>query len=183
MIETTKLTQKSFVNRQKAFDSFLKNIDTIFFLLLFSLLFVACEEKGTGWKPNDLPDDPVIEPEQPVNPDDIHKFRAPLYWSVYEYAWVAEQAGGRIDMSETEWDRVIDWVSKNLLPYGYDMLCTDGFMSMLSTDKSGYMTQYGSMDLYKLVKKCKAKGLRLGIYDNPLWIHGRKALLFREQPT
>jgi hypothetical protein len=172
MIETTKLTQKSFVKEQWAFDRFLKKIDVIFFLLLFSLLFVACEERGTGWKPGELPDDPVVEPEQPVNPDDIHKFRAPLYWSVYEYAWVAEQAGGGIDMSETEWDRVIDWAAENLLPYGYDMLCTDGFMSMLATDESGYMTQYGSMDLYKLVEKCKKKGLRLGIYDNPLWIHG-----------
>lgn len=99
--------------------------------------------------------------------------KAPLYWSIYEYAWVAEQSGNtNIDMSEEEWDRVIDWVAENLLPYGYDMICTDGFIGMHATDESGYMTQYGSMNLKKLVAKCRAKGLRLGIYDNPLWLHG-----------
>ena len=43
---------------------------------------------------------------------------------------------------------------------------------MLATDNSGYMTQYGSISLKDLVAKCKAKGLKLGVYDNPLWIHG-----------
>jgi len=142
------------------------------FILSLTLLCISCNGKeGTGWTPDNLPDDPILE--QPADSLDIHHFRAPLYWSVYEYAYVAEQSGAStIDMSESEWDRVIDWVSKELLPYGYDMLCTDGFMAMLATDESGYMTQYGSMDLSKLVAKCKAKGLRLGIYDNPLWIHG-----------
>ncbi len=57
-------------------------------------------------------------------------------------------------------------------PYGYDMVCTDGFIPMLANDASGYMTHYGSMSLADLVAKCKARGLKLGVYDNPLWIHG-----------
>ena len=140
------------------------------FSLILLVLFVGCEKSnGTGWTPDNLPDDPKDETNDSLG---IHIYHAPLYWSVYEYCRIAEQAGGSIDMSEGEWDRVIDWVATNLKPYGYDMICTDGFMSMLATDASGYMTQYGSMNLNKLIAKCKAKGLRLGVYDNPLWIHG-----------
>lgn len=104
---------------------------------------------------------------------DIHTFKAPLYWSVYEYCYEKEQAGEQtIDISEEEWDKIIDWVARDLKPHGYDMVCTDGFCAMLAKDDSGYMTHYGSMKLSDLVAKCEAKGLTLGVYDNPLWIHG-----------
>ncbi|MDD3322627.1 MAG: glucan 1,6-alpha-isomaltosidase [Paludibacter sp.] len=142
---------------------------SIFSLILLVFLGGCEKNNGTGWTPDNLPDDPKNETNDSLG---IHIYHAPLYWSVYEYCRVAEQAGGSIDMSEGEWDRVIDWVATNLKPYGYDMICTDGFMSMLATDESGYMTQYGSMNLKKLIAKCNARGLKLGIYDNPLWIHG-----------
>lgn len=80
-------------------------------------------------------------------------------------------------MSEGSWQDIIDYVAENLLPYGYNMICTDGFMAMDGTsepDPTGYMTKYGSVKLKKLSEMCKAKGLKLGVYDNPLWIHGRK---------
>lgn len=116
----------------------------------------------------ELPDLPVVE--------GIHDGqKAPLYWSIYEYAYEQEQAGvsgSDMDFTEAQWDEVIDWVATNLKPYGYDMVCTDGFIPMLAQDASGYMTHYGSMSLKDLAAKCKAKGLRLGVYDNPLWIHG-----------
>lgn len=103
----------------------------------------------------------------------IHTFKAPLYWSVYEYCYEKERAGVEtIDISAEEWDKIIDWVATDLKPHGYDMVCTDGFCAMLATDETGYMTQYGSVKLADLVEKCKAKGLKLGVYDNPLWIHG-----------
>lgn len=51
------------------------------------------------------------------------------------------------------------------------MICTDGFIPMLDKEHRGYMTHYGKMALKDLVAKCKAKGLKLGVYDNPLWIH------------
>lgn len=107
--------------------------------------------------------------------ENIHTYKAPLYWSVYEYCWKLEKQGvsnENMDISEQEWDKIIDWVARDLKPYGYDMICTDGFIPMIADDASGYMTRYGSMDLKKLVAKCKAKGLKLGIYDNPLWLHG-----------
>ena len=115
----------------------------------------------------DLPELPEIE--------GIHTYKAPMYWSVYEYCYELEQQGvpnEQIDITPEEWDKIIDWVATDLKPHGYDMVCTDGFIPMLANDASGYMTHYGSMELKALVAKCKAKGLKVGVYDNPLWIHG-----------
>lgn len=115
----------------------------------------------------ETPDVPVVE--------NIHKYKAPLYWSVYEYCYELEKAGVQaedMDINSQEWDNIIDWVATELKPYGYDMVCTDGFIPMHAKDASGYMTHYGSVSLEDLVAKCKAKGLKLGVYDNPLWIHG-----------
>lgn len=114
-----------------------------------------------------LPDLPKVE--------GIHQYKAPLYWSVYEYCYTREQAGvpnHEMDITPEQWDQIIDWVATDLKPYGYDMVCTDGFIPMLANDESGYMTHYGSTSLKDLVAKCKAKGLKVGVYDNPLWIHG-----------
>lgn len=115
----------------------------------------------------ELPELPQIE--------GIHTYKAPMYWSVYEYCYELEQQGvpnEQIDITPEEWDKIIDWVATELKPHGYDMVCTDGFIPMLANDASGYMTHYGSMELKALVAKCKAKGLKVGVYDNPLWIHG-----------
>ena len=106
---------------------------------------------------------------------EIHTYKAPLYWSVYEYCYEQSQQGvaeADMDISAEEWDRIIDWVATDLKPFGYDMICTDGFIPMLAKDGSGYMTHYGTMALKDLVAKCKEKGLKVGVYDNPLWIHG-----------
>ncbi len=115
--------------------------------------------------------------ELPELPDvgEIHTYKAPLYWSAYEYCYELSKRGvaeADMDISANEWDRIINWVASELKPYGYDMICTDGFIPMLAKDETGYMTHYGSMPLKDLVAKCKAKGLKVGVYDNPLWIHG-----------
>lgn len=115
----------------------------------------------------DLSDLPVVE--------NVHTYKAPLYWSVYEYCYENEQSGipnDQQDISSQEWDKILDWVATDLKPHGYDMVCTDGFIPMLAKDGTGYMTHYGSVSLKDLVEKCKQRGLKLGVYDNPLWIHG-----------
>lgn len=115
----------------------------------------------------ELPDLPEIS--------DIHTYKAPMYWSVYEFCYVNEQNGvanSDQDIKPEEWDKILDWVARDLKPYGYDMVCTDGFIPMLAKDESGYMTHYGSTALKDLVAKAKARGLKVGVYDNPLWIHG-----------
>lgn len=142
---------------------------TIIAALAAGVALSACTDDIEMRRPPvfELPDLPVVE--------DIHTFKAPLYWSVYEYCYTLEQQGvanENMDITPAEWDKIIDWVATDLKPYGYDMVCTDGFIPMLANDASGYMTHYGSMELKELVAKCKARGLKLGVYDNPLWIHG-----------
>lgn len=138
--------------------------------LLAASLMAGCHDDNYDMKyppKYDLPDLPAVE--------DIHTFKAPLYWSVYEYCYVNEQNGvanENQDISEAEWDKILDWVARDLKPHGYDMVCTDGFIPMLAKDASGYMTHYGSMPLKTLVEHAKARGLKVGVYDNPLWIHG-----------
>lgn len=133
----------------------------------------ACEKNKSTWDPSMLNEG---RPDLPELDGKIHTYKAPMYWSVYEYCREAEKnTNVAIDMASHEWDRIIDWVATNLLPYGYDMIVTDGFMAMLSDNSEqskGYMTHYGSSKLTDLIAKCKAKGLKFGVYDNPLWIHG-----------
>ncbi len=149
------------------------SIDKI--LLAAALLIGGCSsnDEPKGGSGDDKPgtDTPAEEARRDV--------KAPLYWSVYEYCWKIEQGQDtqhKQDLTEAQWDEIINYVSKNLLPYGYDMVCTDGFISMLSDGTTPYMTDYGSIKLKKLVEKCKAKGLKLGVYDNPLWIHCSDAM-------
>ena len=141
--------------------------------LAIATLLGACNDETEMRRPPkvELPDLPAVE--------DIHTYKAPLYWSVYEYCYELELQGvsnSDMDITSEEWDKIINWVATDLKPYGYDMICTDGFIPMLAQDNSGYMTHYGSMSLKDLVAKCKAKGLKVGVYDNPLWIHGSDAV-------
>ncbi len=134
-----------------------------------SMLFASCSDEIEMRRPPvyELPELPVVE--------GIHKNKAPLYWSVYEYCYEQELAGvsnGDMDITPAQWDEIIDWVATELKPHGYDMVCTDGFIPMLAKDETGYMTHYGSTSLKDLVARAKAKGLKVGVYDNPLWIHG-----------
>lgn len=58
------------------------------------------------------------------------------------------------------------------------MLVTDGFASM--SGDNGYMTRYSHIrkddnspeaQLSDVLVKLKTKGLKLGIYDSPFWLH------------
>ena len=135
-------------------------------MIVLAIFMGGCQKDGSSIKNEPTPEPPV---------KNIHSYKAPLYWSVYEYCWELDKQGvpnQDMDLSEEEWDKIIDWMAKDLKPFGYDMVCTDGFIPMIAGDESGYMTRYGSMDLKNLIEKCKAKGLKLGVYANPLWIHG-----------
>lgn len=104
---------------------------------------------------------------------------APLYWSVYgDLRQQEKEKGGVCIFTMDDWDRAIKYVADTLKAHGYDMLVTDGFASM-SGDK-GYMTRYShiqpdnsspEIELKDVVAKLKAKGLKLGIYDSPFWLH------------
>ncbi len=114
--------------------------------------------------------------ELPELPDigEIHTRKAPLYWSVYEYCHLQSISGVKnedMDITADQWEKITDWLARDLKPYGYDMVCTDGFISQNCRNGSVYMSHYGSMPIRDLVAMCKSKGLKVGIYDNPLWIH------------
>ncbi len=104
---------------------------------------------------------------------------APLYWSVYGALRQQEKDGSYPNIfTEADWNTAIDYVATHLKPYGYDMLVTDGFASM--SGDNGYMTRYShtqkdenspEVELTTIIAKLKAKGLKLGVYDSPFWLH------------
>ncbi len=104
---------------------------------------------------------------------------APLYWSLYGALRQQEKDGSYPNIfTEADWDEAIDYVATHLKPYGYDMLVTDGFASM--SGDNGYMTRYShtqkdegspEVELTTIIAKLKAKGLKLGVYDSPFWLH------------
>lgn len=105
---------------------------------------------------------------------DIHTYKAPLYWTIYEHALVTDREGiskEDADFTVEQWAEVMDWIKAELLPYGYDMICTDGWSVMTAQEGSPYMTHLTTVPIKELVKMAKDRGLRVGIYDNPMWIH------------
>lgn len=145
-------------------------------LLILASLLATVSLSGCGKKPLEKEKQDVDGPDVTAKAPDqgIHNKKAPLYWSVYEYLWTQEAAGipgDKMDITSDQWDQIIDWMATNFLPYGYDMLCTDGFMPTYCEDGSMYLNKYGSCRFEEIIAKCKARGLKLGVYDNPLWIH------------
>ena len=70
------------------------------FLLIVASLFGGCQDEGTGWTPDMIPDE-NLPSEDDDDDEQVYapiSLNAPLYWSVYEYAWVAEQAGSNTNM-------------------------------------------------------------------------------------
>lgn len=142
-------------------------ISVICYLLPVTCMTACQPHFDTGWSIDQVQDDPVIDPVKVET-------KAPLYWTVYESVYEAEHAAQNCNMPRTWWEQNIEFVSRELLPHGYDMVCTDGFMSMYNdpaANSQGYMTHYGVLSLRELSDMCRAKGLRLGVYDNPLWLH------------
>lgn len=95
--------------------------------------------------------------------------KAPMYWMAYEQCFVDDSP-----IDESRWRSNINWVAENLLPLGYDMVCTDGWIEGAQTiDANGYITKYNSgwgQDFRFYVTYASRKGLRSGVYYNPLWM-------------
>lgn len=93
----------------------------------------------------------------------------PLYWTAYEPCFTADAP-----LEEARWKANIDWVAENLLPYGYNMVTTDGWLGgATQTTQNGYLLKYNDdweHDWAYWVNYCASKGLDMGVYYNPLWI-------------
>ncbi|MEI6948639.1 RICIN domain-containing protein [Paraflavisolibacter sp. H34] len=96
-------------------------------------------------------------------------FKPPLYWNPYEYNI---RTDGYIP--ENEWEANIYWMRDSLKPYGYNMICIDGWGDDSKTNENGYRTTHSSNwnhDYQWWSDTLQRMGMTLGIYNNPLWIN------------
>lgn len=54
----------------------IKNLNMKLFLMALTFFFGGCEDKGTGWTPDMIPDDPVITPGDDADTEGIHTYNA-----------------------------------------------------------------------------------------------------------
>jgi len=96
-------------------------------------------------------------------------YKAPLYWSVYEYCYSVDGA-----IPESEWSANIDWVDQNLKSYGYNMICIDGWGDDNQYNEYGFRKKHAAEwthDYAWWSAELQSRGMTLGIYYNPLWIN------------
>jgi len=100
-------------------------------------------------------------------------YKAPLYWSVYEYCYSVDGA-----IPESEWLANIDWVDQNFKSYGYDMICIDGWGDDNEYNEYGYRKKHASEwthDYAWWSAELQSRDMSLGMYYNPLWINRNAA--------
>jgi hypothetical protein len=122
---------------------------------------------------------------EPAAPSAQPLSKPPLYWSVYEYHIVRQQqqdnstplnpsTNAENYIPESEFQANIDWVEANLKPYGYDMVAIDGWGDTLKLNENGYRashSQHWVHDYAWWSQHLRARGMRLGMYENPLTVH------------
>lgn len=96
-------------------------------------------------------------------------FKAPLYWNPYEANIENDKP-----ITQNVWVENTDWIAANYKQYGYDMICTDGWIEYSTqTNENGYILKYNddwTMTWHDMGNYLKSKGLRHGIYYNPFWV-------------
>ena len=108
----------------------------------------------------------------PTNP-----YKAPLYWSVYEYHIMRERTGlpgGQNYIPESEFAAHIDMVESKLKPFGYNMVCVDGWGDTSKINANGYGLTHSrnwTNDFAGWSANLRSRGMKLGMYANPLWLH------------
>lgn len=105
----------------------------------------------------------------------VNSYKAPLYWSVYEYNFLNEQNGVSDNyIPESVFSANIDWVDANLKRLGYTMVAIDGWGDVTQLNTNGYRKSHSSHwehDYAWWSAYLQGKGMTLGIYGDPLWIH------------
>ena len=108
----------------------------------------------------------------PANP-----YKAPLYWSVYEYHIMRERTGlpgSQNYIPESEFSAHVDMVEAKLKPFGYNMLCLDGWGDTTAVNAYGYRVSHSrhwAKDYAWWSAHLRSRGMKLGMYANPLWLH------------
>ncbi|MDD9268751.1 hypothetical protein ACFPES_17055 [Paenibacillus sp. GCM10023248] len=93
----------------------------------------------------------------------------PLYWSTYEYQYTHNAP-----MDEAEWKKNIDWIANDYKQAGYDMIASDGWIEGAQrTNENGYILSHNDgwqHDWAYWSSYIQKKGMKLGVYYNPLWV-------------
>lgn len=102
-------------------------------------------------------------------------YKAPLYWSPYEYHITREMSGVQENyLTEEALTANINWLDQNLKSYGYNMVCMDGWGDVSQINENGYRKSHSSHwqhDYAWWSQYLQSKGMTLGMYENPLWLH------------
>lgn len=102
-------------------------------------------------------------------------YKAPLYWNPYEYHIVKEMAGVQDNyLTEEALTNNINWLDQNLKSYGYNMVCMDGWGDTSQINENGYRKSHSSHWVHDYAwwsTYLQGKGMTLGMYENPLWLH------------
>ncbi len=93
----------------------------------------------------------------------VDRFRrggvGPLYWSTYGYNNRTNKA-----MPQAVWEKNLDWVAESLAPFGYKMVCTDGWIDFSQkTTENGYTVGYQedwTLSWAGMAKDCRYSGSR-----------------------
>lgn len=99
----------------------------------------------------------------------LNKKTGPLYWCTYEHQFL-----NNTFMPEDRFKANVDWIAEKFVPYGYEMICTDGWIEdSFCLNENGYLMRHHDSwehDWKYWSEYCNARGLALGVYYNPLWI-------------
>ncbi len=97
-----------------------------------------------------------------------------MYFSAYAYLYTVNQnQPTTLPMDESRWQHNIDYISEHLAPLGFDMICTDGWGEDIR-NSDGFRIKHHSewnYDFSYWAGYAQQKGVKLGLYENPLWIN------------
>jgi hypothetical protein len=102
-------------------------------------------------------------------------YKPPLYWSTYEYNIIRQHFNVCYNyIPEAELLANINWVDANLKNLGYNMIEVDGWGDTKLLNENGYRASHSQLwehDYAWWSTYLQSRGMRLGMYTNPLWIH------------
>jgi hypothetical protein len=100
--------------------------------------------------------------------------KAPMYFSAYAYLYTVNQnQATTLPVNESRWQHNIDYISEHLASLGFDMICTDGWGEDIR-NSDGFRIKHHSgwtHDYSYWAGYAQQKGVKLGLYENPLWIN------------
>jgi len=100
--------------------------------------------------------------------------KAPMYFSAYAYLYTVNQnQPTTLLMEESRWQHNIDYIAEHLAPLGFDMICTDGWGEDIRHSDGFRIKHHSSWnhDFAYWADYAQEKGVKLGLYENPLWIN------------